>query len=184
MKEILFVQGAGAGAYEADRLLAESLRRELGADYAVRYPEMPDESNSPYERWRERIAEEFASMGNRPVLVGHSVGASHLLKALTEIAVEKPVAGVFLLETPFWGGGGWRYEGYEQLELRAEASAALPAGPLFLYHARDDEIVPFDHLALYARLLPQATAREIDEGGHQLGNDLAVVAEDIRSLEP
>jgi pimeloyl-ACP methyl ester carboxylesterase len=54
--------------------------------------------------------------------------------------------------------------------------------PLFFYHCRDDETVPFDHLALYKKAVPQAAVREIDAGGHQLNNDLALVAEDIKTL--
>ena len=58
-----------------------------------------------------------------------------------------------------------------------------PIARIFLYHSRDDEVVPFAHLALYAAKLPQATIRQFDEGGHQIGNDLADVAEDITRAE-
>ncbi len=53
-----------------------------------------------------------------------------------------------------------------------------------LLHSLDpqDAIVPFDHLALYAQILPEATVCERDEGGHQFNNDLSFVAEDIKSL--
>jgi pimeloyl-ACP methyl ester carboxylesterase len=57
-----------------------------------------------------------------------------------------------------------------------------PDVPVFLYHCRDDKIVPFAHLSLYARELPQATIRAISEGGHQLGEDLTPIARDIESL--
>ena len=51
----------------------------------------------------------------------------------------------------------------------------------FFYHSRDDETVPFAHLALYAQKFPQATIRELNGRGHQLNNDLSEVAEDIKS---
>ncbi|PYJ67582.1 MAG: hypothetical protein DME76_14855 [Verrucomicrobia bacterium] len=54
--------------------------------------------------------------------------------------------------------------------------------PIFLYHSRDDEIVPFAHLALYAKKLPQAIIHALDGRGHQLSNDLAEVGADIKSL--
>ena len=96
---------------------------------------------------------------------------------------EQAIAGVFLVACPFWGGDGWRYEGYEELALPPGFAAALPAGmPVYLYHCRDDATVPFDHLALYMRALPQATVRALDEGGHQLIDDLSAVARDIASL--
>jgi uncharacterized protein len=42
--------------------------------------------------------------------------------------------------------------------------------------------VPFEHLALYAGRLPQATVREVEGRGHQFGDDLSEVAEDIARL--
>jgi pimeloyl-ACP methyl ester carboxylesterase len=59
----------------------------------------------------------------------------------------------------------------------------LPKGmPIFFYHGRNDETVPFAHLALYAEKFPKATIRVLDRRGHQLGNDLSEVAADIESL--
>src|SRR3954464_5710941 len=104
MKQVLFIQGAGEGAHKADKLLADSLQQELSAEYKVRYPEMPDEGNSPYEQWKRRIQAEISAMQAPITLVGHSIGASHLAKVLTEIGIDESVTGIFLLETPFWGG--------------------------------------------------------------------------------
>lgn len=181
---MLFIQGAGEGAYHEDKKLADSLRQALGSQYDVRYPEMPDESNAPYEQWKQRVETELATMAGPVILVGHSVGASILAKCLAESALDKPVAGIMLMSTPFWGGDGWRYEGYQTLELPEDLASKLPQNaPVFLYHSHDDEIVPFSHLALYARLLPKANVREIDRGGHQLNNDLTLIAADIIGLQ-
>ena len=182
-REVLFIQGAGEGAYDEDKKLVESLRQALGSHYDVRYPMMPDDGDAPYEQWKQRIETELATMAAPVILVGHSVGASILVKCLAEGALDKPVAGIFLISTPFWGGDGWRYEGYQTLELPDDFAAKLPQGALvFLYHSHDDEIAPFSHLALYARLLPKANVREVARGGHQLNNDLTLVATDIRGL--
>jgi serine hydrolase len=183
-KQVLFIQGAGEGAYQEDKKLADSLRQELGADYDVRYPLMPDEDNAPYEEWKQHVETELTTMSGPVILVGHSVGASILAKCLTELEGDAPVAGIFLLSTPFWGGAGWQYEGYQTLELPNDFAARLPQdAPVFLYHSQDDEIVPFRHLALYATMLPKATVREFERGGHQLSNDLTMIAKDIISLE-
>jgi predicted alpha/beta hydrolase family esterase len=182
-RQVLFIQGAGQGAYEEDKELVSSLRQALDPEYEVRYPAMPDEENAPYERWKHQIEAELASMRGPIMLVGHSVGASIIIKCMSEIELNEPIAGICLIATPFWGGDGWRYEGYEELALPKAFATKLPKGArIFLYHCRDDEIVPFDHLALYAQVLPQATVRELDQGGHQLSNDLSVVAKDLKSL--
>lgn len=182
-KQVLFIQGAGEGAYEEDAKLAESLRRVLGPDYEVVYPAMPNEADAPHDDWSRRIEKELAEMQDPVILVGHSIGSSTLLKFLAEIKLKKPVAGVFLTATPFWGGDGWRYEGYEELELPEDLAARMPQEvPVFLYHCLDDEVVPYEHLALYKKLLPHAKERQLGKGGHQLDDDLSPVAQDIKGL--
>lgn len=183
-KHVLFIHGAGEGAYKEDALLTNSLQKELGSDYEVRYPEMPDEANAPYDLWKQKIEKDVTIMRKPVVLVGHSVGASHLAKILTEIETTTFITGIFLLNAPFWGGAGWLYEGYKELELPKDVALKFSKeARVFLYHTRDDEVVPFSHLALYAKLLPQAIMREINEGGHQLNNDLSLVAKDIKLLK-
>jgi predicted alpha/beta hydrolase family esterase len=182
-RQVLFIQGAGEGAYKEDKLLVDSLQRELGKDFKVHYPVMPDEGDAPYEKWKEQIEKKLATMQGSIILIGHSIGASVLAKYLAETRPSKPVAGIFLIANPFWGGRGWRYEGYEELALPKDTSDKFPKeADVFLYHTHDDEIAPFDHLALYAKLLPRATVREIDSGGHQLNNDLSLVAKDIKQV--
>jgi predicted alpha/beta hydrolase family esterase len=182
-EHVLFIQGAGRGAYDEDKRLAASLRRTLGPRFEVRYPAMPNEDDAHYEEWRQQIEQQVADVSGPVVIVGHSVGASVLMKWLSERQNETALAGVFLVAAPFWGGDGWRYEGYERLALPPGFATRLPPGiPVYLYHCRDDATVPFDHLALYAKALPLATVRAFDEGGHQLNDDLSAVAWDIESL--
>jgi uncharacterized protein len=182
-KQILFIQGGGEGAYEEDGQLVASLRNALGDAYEVRYPQMPNESDPGYEPWKGQIKKELAALEGKVTLIGHSLGSSFLLKYLAEEKIEKPIAGIFLMATPYWGGDGWKYEGYETITLPEDFASKLPSGaPIFLYHSRDDEIVPFAHLALYAEKFPQATIREFDGRGHQFNNDLLEVVGDIKSL--
>ena len=62
------------------------------------------------------------------------------------------------------------------------ASKLLKGIPIFFYHSRDDDTVPFTHLAFHAEKFPQATIRESDGCGHQFNNDLSEVAADIKGL--
>lgn len=182
-QHVLFIQGAGQGAYDEDKQLAESLRRTLGPRFEVRYPAMPDEGEAPYESWRQLIEQELAEVPEPVMIVGHSVGASILIKWISERKDQTAIAGVFLIACPFWGGDGWRYEGFEELALAPGFASALPSGlPVYLYHCRDDATVPFDHLSLYVRALPDAMVRAFDEGGHQVNDDLSSVARDIASM--
>jgi predicted alpha/beta hydrolase family esterase len=181
-KQVLFIQGGGEGAYQEDGQLVAYLRSALGNAYELRYPQMPNESDPDYGAWKVQIKRELAGQGE-VILIGHSLGSSFLLKCLAEEKIEKSITGIFLMAAPYWGGDGWKYEGYETVTLPEDFVSKLPSGaPIFLYHSRDDEIVPFAHLALYAAKLPQATIRELDGGGHQFSNDLSEVVEDIKII--
>lgn len=177
-KPVLFIHGAGEGAYEEDGLLVASLQQALGPGYLVYYPRMPHVESPEYSHWKARISSELASLGSGLTLVGHSAGGSVLLKYLTEQQVENSIVGVFVIAAPYWGADNfWKWD---EVQLSDEASDRLSSIPrIFLYHSRDDDVVPFVHLELYSAQIPTATVREVDGRGHQLGNDLADVAKDI-----
>jgi serine hydrolase len=181
-KHVLFIHGAGEGAFEEDGLLVASLQNALGFAYDVYYPKMPDEDSATYADWKAPIERELTTLDDDVILVGHSVGGSVLVKYLSEQQLDKPISSLFLLATPYWGADAfWKWD---EARLPEHVAAKLASSPrIFLYHSRDDDIVPFAHLALYTAKLPQATIREFDGRGHQFGNDLAEVAEDIRRAE-
>jgi predicted alpha/beta hydrolase family esterase len=179
-QQVLFIQGAGEGAYEEDEKLAASLQDALGAKYHVVYPKMPNEASPEDEAWMAQISKELASLDGKVILVGHSAGGGVLLKYLLKEKVAKPIVGIFLISIPYWGPED---EEDEEYTLHDGFASQLPKGaPIFLYHSRDDEWVPFAHLALYAEKIPQATIRKFDGRGHQFNNDLSEVAADIASL--
>ncbi len=178
-KNILFVHGGGdEAACEEDRILAQSLQQHLGRAYSVHYPRMPLEEGTAYVDWKERIAKELVTLDTPAILVGHSVGGSILLKYLTEERVEQAIAGLFLLAAPYFGGDAdWNYP---ELTLARGFARKLQSIPrIFLYQSRDDEVVPYAHLARYKRRISRATVRALEGRGHQFANDLSDVAEDI-----
>ena len=178
---MLFVQGAGAGAHDEDAALAASLERALGDQYTVHFPRMPDEADPTVKTWKRKIAAELSRLHGNVLLVGHSIGGSMLLTYLSEEEIEKPIAGVFLLAAPSWDEDRWNFDDLKLPRNTAERLASIPR--IFLYHSRDDVVVPFAHLALHGARLPKAIVRAVDSGGHQFGNDLTDLAKDIRSEE-
>ena len=179
-RDILFIQGGGEGGYEADAKLATSLTQALKDSYVIYYPQMQtNESLADFE-WPEQIGKEIFKIKSKVILVAHSLGASMLLKYLSENKIKKQIIGIFLISTPFWSGDQDWVQG---LKLKEDFADKLSKNvPVFLYHCRDDKEIPFDHLSFYRKNLPNAIVREIKSGGHQLNNDLTIVAKDIRSL--
>lgn len=180
-KQLVFVQGGGAGTHDAwDDKLVASLREALGPGYAIRYPRMPDEADPDVARWKRALAHELGRSRDGVILVAHSIGAAILLDHLADRGPDRRVAGVFLVAAPYIGDGGWRSE-----DLRPTGELGLGADdavPLFLYQGTRDDIVPSSHLALLAEAFPRAVVRRLEGRNHQLDDDLAEVARDIRQL--
>lgn len=179
-KHVLFFHGSGSEeGYDADAKLVASLTLNLGSGYSVRYPLLRSDGTPDLGR-RKQIGREISASEDGIILAGHSFGASMLLACLSELDIRKKIAGIFLMGTPFWSGDeDW----VQAFKLQPDFAEKLNKKiPLFLYHCLDDDEVPFGHLAIYKEQLPWATFREIPTGGHQLNNDLTLVAHDIKLI--
>ena len=179
--QVLFVQGGGKRVHdEWDNKIVDSLERELGPDYTVRYPRMPNEANPTYADWKAGLKREFAGFDDGAILIGHSIGGTILIRTIVDDPPKQTIGGIFLIAAPFVGDGGWPSEDIDPL---SDVGAALPEeAPIFLYHGNKDETAPFGHVDLYAKAIPQAVVRRLSGRDHQLNNDLAGVAADIRSV--
>jgi pimeloyl-ACP methyl ester carboxylesterase len=182
-RQILFIQGGGAGVHdEWDGKLVESLRRELGDGHEVRYPRMPGEDDPNYARWSAAIRGEMADLDDGAIVAGHSVGAAILVNTVAEQPPDGELTAIVLIAAPFVGDGGW--PGGE-FELTSELGARLPPGvPVHVFHGLQDQTVPSSHAGLYALAIPQARVHQLPGRDHQLNNDLSKVAEVIRVTRP
>ena len=183
IRQILFIQGAGAGAHdEWDDKLVESLKRGLGDGYEVRYPRMPDEGNPSYPRWSRALRRELADLDDGAVVAGHSVGAAILISTLAEQPPEKELGAIVLIAAPFVGESGWPSD---EFTLPSDLGARLPPDlRVHVFHGLQDETAPPSHADLYAAAIPQAQVHRLPGRDHQLNNDLSEVAETIRTFPP
>ncbi len=180
-RQILFLQGGGKGTHdEWDNKLVDSLARELGDEYLIRYPRMPDEADPSYASWKQALVEEIAALDDGAILVGHSIGGTILINVLAEQEPPCKPAAVFLVATPYIGEGGWPSD---DIAPMSDLGSRLPRGlPVYLYHGDTDDTAPFAHLGLYAKAIPDAAIRRLNGRDHQLDNDLSEVARDIERL--
>ena len=95
-------------------------------------------------------------------MVGHSFGASVLLKYMVQTTPRPSFAGLFLIATPFWGAD------FPEFALPADFGARLrDVSAIYFYHSRDDAELPLEHLECYRRALPHAVVRVLDRRGHE-----------------
>lgn len=179
--QVLFVQGGGEGTHdEWDNKLVESLGHELGADYQIRYPRMPDEAEPNYARWRAALEKELAKLGDGAILVGHSIGGTILINTLADVPPERALRGIILVAAPFVGEGGWSSDDIQPMANLGEELP--PRTPVHIFHGSKDETAPLAHASLYAKAIPRAVVRQLAGRNHQLDDDMSEVAADIRRL--
>ena len=175
---VLAIHGAGEPRLRNGKVYWEPLlQRSLGPGYVVHAPRMPEPSSPSYQAWSKRI-EELIIHYDRPIVVGHSLGASVLLKYFSEAITRPPVAGLFLIATPFWGPS------LPDFALGRDFAARLrDLSPLCFYHSRDDPEISIEHLERYRKALPHAVVRVLDGRGHEFDQpEFSELAADIRSL--
>ena len=180
-RQMLFIQGGGGDVHDAwDDKLVASLERELGSDFEVRYPRMPDEHDPRFAKWKAAIGQEIAKLDDGAILLGHSIGGTILVHALAEQVAKPRIGAIMLLSAPFVGEGGWPSD---DIEPKPDLGELLPDGvPVHLFHGSDDDTAPPAHAGLFAKAIPQAEVHRLPGRNHQLNNDLAEVAEVVRQL--
>jgi hypothetical protein len=177
-RTVLVIHGAGEPRRRQAKVYWEPLLGPgLGRGYRVHAPRMPRPEEPRYWTWACRI-EELIRNTRRPVLVGHSFGASVILKYLSENVRRPALAGVFLVATPYWGPN------FPEFALAPDFGARLrDLSPLYLYHSRDDTESPFEHLAHYSAAFPHAVVRALEGRGHEFNQpQFPELAADIRGL--
>jgi uncharacterized protein len=175
---VLVIHGAGEPRRRGRRVFWEPLLGDaLGPAYRVRAPRMPDPEEPDDRAWRERIAQ-LVLEADHPVLVGHSFGASTLLRFVAQAEPQPAVRGLFLVATPFWG------KDFSDFALTAEHLRRLQSmSPLFFYQSADDPVVGLSHFQKYQKALPQAFFRQLDGQGHEFDQDtFPELVADIRSI--
>jgi predicted alpha/beta hydrolase family esterase len=182
-RQVFFLHSAGAqGPHEGSSDFVGWLTDTLGSACNVLYPKMPNPEEPDYESWKAELRKELAKLGGELTFVGHSLGGSVLLKYLVEEPFKNPIAGMFLVSVPFWGGDeDWQHESFR---LPKDFARKLPRIPrIYLYHSVNDPIVPFAHHRLYAEALPHATIRKLKGNEHTFSQGLPELAADIQRLK-
>lgn len=198
MKQVVTIHGgevyktydeyiAGLRAYTLDDPTIPSakgwrtlLGERLGAEYLVISPRMPNAANAHYIEWKIWFEKHIPFLDDGVVLLGHSLGACFLTRYLSEEHCAKKIAGTFLVAGSLSEGADGHLT--EFVPHGPLTRLAQQAGHIFLYHSKDDEVVPFSELAQYRAALPHATVRIFEDQNHFIGDDIPGLVADIHSL--
>ena len=156
------------------------LRKKLGGDYEVIQPIMPNKNNAQFSEWKLWFEKFVPFLNNEIILIGHSLGAVFLAKYLSENKFPKKIKAVFLVGAIYDKDD----EGYNVVNFTLPANLDLQTETVYLYHSKDDPVVPFSALEQYKKALPKAQIRVFDNRGHINQEEFPELAQDILNLSP
>lgn len=154
------------------------LRKKLGEKYEVILPIMPNKTNARFEEWKIWFEKIIPFFSDEIILIGHSLGASFVAKYLSENKFPKKLKGVFLVSGVF----DKDFDGYTLLSFKLPEKLNLQTENIYLYHSKDDPVVPFSALENFSRELPRANARVFDSRQHLNQGEFPELVHDIKIL--
>lgn len=201
-KQVLYIHGGDAFSRQEDflhylqtvaiRNLPESetkviwsstLAEDLGAQYEVFTPTMPNKQNASYVEWSIWFKRHCSFLRDGAILVGWSLGGMFLAKFLAEEEVSFVPGKVFLLAAPCGSYDDDLGNDCGSFQFKIEVLNRLrTAGfSLEIWHSTDDFVVPFSAANAYATALPEAKTRFFSDKNHFLVPTLPELLTEIKA---
>ena len=146
----------------------------LGRNFEIILPAMPNKNNARYAEWKLWFEKFIPHLRSGVTLIGHSLGGLFLVKYLSEKTFPKKIRAIFLVSPPRGEGDFTMPKNFKKLEKQARK--------IFLYHSRDDRVVPFSEFEKYRKNLGLAVARGFGRRGHFNQGKFPELVKDIRNL--
>lgn len=203
MQQVFYIHGGAAFSEYADYLQylrtrevrdshgnkpdlwPQTLQSELGAEFEVFTPQMPNSDNAKYEEWKIWFERHFEYLNDGVILVGWSLGALFLQKYLTENALPFILKSLILVAPPVYyftvegigeDGADFNYVNENLLRMTKITKN------IFLYHSKDDFIVPYDHALKFLESVPEAKLVTFTDRNHFLQSEFPELIAQIKSL--
>lgn len=157
------------------------LEKDLGEEFEVIFPAMPNRTNSHYEEWMIWFERILTLLNDDLILIGHSQGGIFLAKYLSENIIPKRIRAIILIAAPFDDIG--LHESLGDFKLKSNFSKFVKqSNTIYLVFSKDDPIVPFNHLEKYKKELPNAKEIIFENRGHFKQEKFPEIIELIKKL--
>lgn len=160
----------------------DTIQKDLGENYEVFFPRMPQSDNADYELWKMWFEKVMEALGDTQVVVGHSLGAMFLLKYYSERSLERPLSALILL-APEYFGSLKKDHIPTSFDLKDDISQVTKNfKQVVFFHSEDDPVVPFENLATFQKLLPEAVLQAFKVCKHFNIESFPEIVQKIKSI--
>lgn len=157
-----------------------SLNKKLGEDFDVIIPKMPNAQNARYLEWKIWFEKIIPLLNNNVIIVGHSLGGIFIVKYLSENNYPQKIKAIFLVGTPY--NSPIRHPLVDFTITNSLDKFVKQAGKIFIYHSKDDVVVPFNNAKYYHKEIPDAVFRVFKSRGHFNTESFPEIVKDIKSI--
>lgn len=162
---------------------SNDLQKELGDDFEVFAPQMPNSDNAKYEEWKIWFERHFEFLHDDLILVGWSQGGWFLVKYLTENDLPFTVKALCLVAAPYEADDfGGEDGGDFVFDTKQVGVLTKKAEKIIVIHSEDDFVVPYSHAKKYIESLPEAELLTFVDRNHFLQPKFPELVEKIREL--
>jgi len=159
----------------------ESVASDLGDEYEVFVPKMPNITNAKYNEWRIWFERVILLLNEDVILVGHSLGGIFLAKYLSENIIKiKPMA-VILVAAPF--KSSIIDEELASFSLtRTLKNFNEQISNIILFQNTNDPVVPIENVWMYKKQLPDSKIIVLEADDHFKQEHFPELVDLIKSL--
>jgi predicted alpha/beta hydrolase family esterase len=147
------------------------LQKDLGKNFHVIQPMMPNPRNAKYVEWKIWLEKFFPYLKDDIVLTGKSLGGTFWLKYLSENKFPVKISQLHLVAAPFDNSNTLSPKGkdYDLIDFTHQGDLSLiekQVDKIFIHHSQDDPIVTFEMSKKFAKALPSAKLLTYSNRGH------------------
>jgi len=142
----------------------ELLQQNLGDNYQVLLPTMPNKTNARYSEWKVWFTHLTEIIEDDCILIGHSMGAIFLAKYLSEVEFPRNIKATILVAAPYDED-----EGEDLTDFKIDHVTELfntQAGKVVFFFGENDPAVPLTEMPKFQRDVPNAEYRVMPAPDH------------------
>ncbi|MGB4762377.1 MAG: alpha/beta hydrolase [Candidatus Saccharimonas sp.] len=158
----------------------ELLQDNLGSEYQVLLPSMPNSTNARYSEWRLWFEHISSLFSDNCILIGHSLGAIFLAKYLSENTLSVKVKATILIAAPYDDESLEDLTDFKIKDLSNRLTKQ--AGKLVFFNGHDDPIISLADLKKYQDQLPSAEFTILPASDHFVRKDFPELVSLLKNI--
>lgn len=143
----------------------ENLRTDLGIDFEVILPAMPNKWDARYEEWKIIFEKLLPYLRDDLILIGHSMGGTFITKYLAENVFPYSIKATYLVAAPCVDNPP-KYELLSFTPPNDLAGFNRQSGRITIYQGVDDPVVPKSDAEHFKKAIPNVTLHFLADKGH------------------